>query len=68
MSANFTSGDLRRLADALDAMAAMSAETGVTVTAYSDAQITVNDHVIRIFWREAAGEEPGQYLVEWPEG
>lgn len=68
MSANFASGDLRRLADALDAMAAMSTETGVTITAYSDTQITVNGHVIRICWRAADGDEPGHYLAEWPEG
>ncbi|MEV0220908.1 hypothetical protein [Streptomyces sp. NPDC050704] len=68
MAANFTSADLRRLADALDAMAAMSNDTGVTVTAYSDTQITANDHVIRIYWREADGEQPGHYLAEWPEG
>lgn len=68
MSADFTAGDLRRLADALDAMAAMSTETGVTVTAYSDTQITINGHVIRISWQEADGDEPGHYLAEWPEG
>lgn len=68
MSANFTSGDLRRLADALDAMAEMSTATGVTVTAYSDTQITINDHVIRISWQEADGEQSGRYLAEWPEG
>jgi hypothetical protein len=65
MASTFSSADLRRLADALDAMAEMSAKTGVTVTAYSDTQITINDHVIRIEWREAEGDQPGYYLAEW---
>lgn len=68
MSTNFTSNDLRRLADALDSMAAMSNDTGVTITAYSDTQITANDHVIRVSWLEADGDEPGHYIAEWPEG
>lgn len=61
--ANFSSHDLRRLADALDAMGAMSKETGVTITSYSDTQITANDHVIRVTLSDA-----GSYLAEWPEG
>ncbi|WP_328631988.1 hypothetical protein [Streptomyces sp. NBC_00356] len=68
MAADLSSADLRRLADALDVMAKMSADTGVTITAYSDTQITINDHVIRIQWREADGDEPGRYLAEWPDG
>jgi hypothetical protein len=65
MAAHFSSADLRRLADALDAMAQMSADTGVTITAYSDTQITINDHVIRIEWHGPDGDEPGHYLAEW---
>jgi hypothetical protein len=75
VSTDFAAADLRRLADALDAMAAMSNETGVTITAYSDTQITANGHVIRIAWQEAVGNEPGfapdkpgHYIAEWPEG
>ena len=68
MSADLSSADLRRLADALDAMAKMSADTGVTITAYSDTQITINDHVVRISWHKPDGDEPGHYLAEWPEG
>ena len=67
MVARFTSVDLRQLADALDAMAQMSNDTGVTITAYSDTQITANDHVIRIEWRQPEGDAPGQYLAEWPD-
>lgn len=67
MAANLSSADLRRLADALDAMTAMSADTGVTVTSYSDTQITINDHVIRVDWRESDGGQPGHYLAEWPD-
>lgn len=67
MAARFTSSDLRRLADALDAMASMSNDTGVTITAYSDTQITANDHVIRIEWRQQDGDVPGHYLAEWPD-
>lgn len=75
MSTDFTATELRKLADAMDAMAALSNETGVTITAYSDTQITANGHVIRIAWKEAAGEEPGfapdkpgHYVAEWPDG
>ncbi|MGW0586084.1 hypothetical protein ACWD25_61920 [Streptomyces sp. NPDC002920] len=46
----------------------MSNETNVTITAYSDTQITANDHVIRIRWRAADGDESGHYTAEWPEG
>lgn len=67
MAADFSSADLRRLADALDAMAAMSTDTGVTITAYSDTQITINDHVIRISWHETDGDQLGHYLAEWPD-
>jgi hypothetical protein len=67
MAADMSSADLRRLADALDAMAAMSAETGVTITAYSDTQITINDHVVRVSWHEPDGDKPGHYLAEWPD-
>lgn len=67
MSADLTASDLRRLADALDALAAMSAQTGVTVQSYTEDEVTINDHIIRIRWREADGDEPGHYLAEWPD-
>lgn len=67
MATDLSSADLRRLADALDALAKMSAETGVTVTAYSDTQITINDQVVRISWHEPEGDQPGHYLAEWPD-
>ncbi|MFF0736889.1 hypothetical protein ACFYVK_35410 [Streptomyces chartreusis] len=68
MATDMSSTDLRHLADALDAMAKMSADTGVTITAYSDTQITINNHVVRISWHEDDGGKPGHYLAEWPDG
>lgn len=65
MAADFTAADLRRLADMLDALTEASARTGVTVTSYTDDNVTVNDHVIRLDWKDA--EQPGHYTVEWPD-
>lgn len=67
MATDLSAADLRRLADALDAMATMSTDTGVTITAYGDTHITINDHVVRISWHEADGDTPGHYLAEWPD-
>jgi hypothetical protein len=67
MAADLTASDLRRLADALDDMTKMSADTGVTITAYSGTQITMNDQVIRIRWIGPDGDKPGHYLAEWPD-
>ncbi|MFJ2717423.1 hypothetical protein [Streptomyces sp. NPDC087437] len=67
MAANMSSADLRQLADALDAMAEMSNTTGVTITSYSDTQITIDDHVIRVHWHQADGDQPGRYTAEWPD-
>ncbi|MEU6490380.1 hypothetical protein ABZ890_08300 [Streptomyces sp. NPDC046984] len=60
--ARFGADDLRRLASAMDAMDAMSIATGVTITSYSDTQITIDGHVIRVVWHESTGS----YLAEWP--
>lgn len=65
MAADFTAADLRRLADMLDALTEASTRTGVTVTSYTDDNVTVNDHVIRLDWKD--GEQPGHYTVEWPD-
>ncbi|MEV6124394.1 hypothetical protein AB0M23_28455 [Streptomyces sp. NPDC052077] len=68
MAATISSTGLRRLADALDAMAEMSVQTGVTITAYSDTQITIDNHIVRIQWIEPDGDDPGHYTAEWPDG
>lgn len=79
MAALFTAADLRALADALDALTETTGKTRVTLGGYNHGEITLQDHVIRVQWRDpddlpdhatykdAAEAARGAYTVEFPD-
>lgn len=64
MSADLNADDLRALADALDRLTALQAETGVQVGSYGTASLTVQDEPLRLVWQQADTASGGRYAVE----
>lgn len=72
MSAHFSAGDLRALADALDSLTETTLRTSVLVERYGEASVTMHDEPIRLRWESgdstAEAQQGGRYVVELPVG